>query len=188
MSNLSQTEVPCSETLLFPSDSARANLADMGNSADQEVSMSRRVKEIATEASWQAHYIQWTRIMGTSDPYRTHCSYIHQISSVRSKLHEQGWTTGSNPAQVRQSHHESIHPSGSPSYRQPIRPKQLWRNHHNKPCKRGEHCYSVLPPQLRNPCQTWCDGSVIELYRLGARPTLKHQRHLPRSLNRPKSE
>ena len=39
----------------------------MGNRADQEVAMSQRDKEIATEASWQAHYILWTRIMGIPD-------------------------------------------------------------------------------------------------------------------------
>ena len=39
----------------------------MGNSADQEVAMSRQDKEIATEASWQAHYILWSRLMGIPD-------------------------------------------------------------------------------------------------------------------------
>ena len=42
----------------------------MGNNADQEVAMamSQQDKEIATEASRQAHYILWTRIMGLPDP------------------------------------------------------------------------------------------------------------------------
>ena len=40
----------------------------MVNSADQEVTMSQRDKEIATEASRKAHYILWTRIMGLPDP------------------------------------------------------------------------------------------------------------------------
>ena len=30
--------------------------------------MSQQDKEIATEASWKAHYIMWTRIMGIPDP------------------------------------------------------------------------------------------------------------------------
>ena len=40
--------------LLFLPDSSQANIADMGNSADQEMAMSQQDKEIATEASWQA--------------------------------------------------------------------------------------------------------------------------------------
>ena len=40
----------------------------MGYSVDQEMTMSQQDKEIATEASWQAHYIVWTRIMGILDP------------------------------------------------------------------------------------------------------------------------
>ena len=40
----------------------------MGESLDQEVAMSRRDKEIATEASLQAHYILWSRIVGVKDP------------------------------------------------------------------------------------------------------------------------
>ena len=53
--------------MFFLPDSAQANLADMGNSADQEVAMSQQNKEIAAEASQQAHYILWTRIMGIPD-------------------------------------------------------------------------------------------------------------------------
>jgi hypothetical protein len=40
----------------------------MGDRIDQEVAMSRRDKEIETEAAWQAHYIQWGLIMGILDP------------------------------------------------------------------------------------------------------------------------
>ena len=40
----------------------------MGDILDQEVAMSRRDKEVSTEASWQAHYILWSRIMGLKDP------------------------------------------------------------------------------------------------------------------------
>ena len=40
----------------------------MGDSLDQEVAMSRRDKDIATEASWQAHYILWSRIVGIQYP------------------------------------------------------------------------------------------------------------------------
>ena len=40
----------------------------MVNILDREVAMSLRDKEIATEASWQAHYILCSRIMGIPDP------------------------------------------------------------------------------------------------------------------------
>jgi hypothetical protein len=40
----------------------------MGNRIDREVAMSRRDKEIETEAARQAHYIQWGLIMGIDDP------------------------------------------------------------------------------------------------------------------------
>ena len=40
----------------------------MRDSIDREVAMSQRDKEIATEASWQAHYILWSRIMDIKDP------------------------------------------------------------------------------------------------------------------------
>jgi hypothetical protein len=40
----------------------------MEDCVDQEVAMSRRDKEIETEAAQQAHYIQWGLIMGILDP------------------------------------------------------------------------------------------------------------------------
>ena len=40
----------------------------MGDSLDQEVAMSQRGKELATETSWQAHYILWSRLMDIKDP------------------------------------------------------------------------------------------------------------------------
>jgi hypothetical protein len=40
----------------------------MGDCIDREVAMSRRDKEIETEAARQAHYIQWGLIMGILDP------------------------------------------------------------------------------------------------------------------------
>jgi len=40
----------------------------MGNHIDREVAMSRRDKEIETDAARQAHYIQWGLILGTLDP------------------------------------------------------------------------------------------------------------------------
>jgi hypothetical protein len=40
----------------------------MGDPVDLEVAMSRQDKEIETEATWQAHYIQWGFIMGILDP------------------------------------------------------------------------------------------------------------------------
>ncbi len=50
--------------MFFLHDTARANLAYMGDHIDREVAMSRRDKEIETEAARQAHYIQWGLIMG----------------------------------------------------------------------------------------------------------------------------
>ena len=52
----------------------------MGNSDDQEVAMSQRDKEIATEASRQAHYILWTRIMGISDPCGGYIGYKRTVA------------------------------------------------------------------------------------------------------------
>ena len=40
----------------------------MGDPVDQEVAMSRQDKEIETEATQQAHYIQWGLIMDILDP------------------------------------------------------------------------------------------------------------------------
>ena len=40
----------------------------MGDSVDREVAMSRIGKELATETSWQAHYILWAKIMDIKDP------------------------------------------------------------------------------------------------------------------------
>ena len=55
-------------SLFFLSDRARANLADMGDSLEREMAMSRRDKDIATETSWQAHYILWARLIDIKDP------------------------------------------------------------------------------------------------------------------------
>jgi hypothetical protein len=62
------TQVPGADSLLLLHDTARANLAYMGNRIDREVAMSRQDKEIETEAARQAHYIQWGLIMGILDP------------------------------------------------------------------------------------------------------------------------
>ena len=40
----------------------------MGDSLEQEIAMSQGDKDIATETSWQAHYILWSRIMDIKDP------------------------------------------------------------------------------------------------------------------------
>ena len=40
----------------------------MGDRVDREVTMSRRDKEIETEAARQAHYIRWTQVMNIPDP------------------------------------------------------------------------------------------------------------------------
>jgi hypothetical protein len=52
----------------------------MGNRIDQEVAMSRRDKEIETEAAWQAHYIQWGLIMGIIDPCGHQRGYQHIVA------------------------------------------------------------------------------------------------------------
>jgi hypothetical protein len=62
------TQTYRAESLLLLQDTARANLAYMGDRIDREVAMSRRDKEIETEAARQAHYIQWGLIMGILDP------------------------------------------------------------------------------------------------------------------------
>jgi len=59
----------------------------IGDRIDREVAMSRRDKEIETEAARQAHYIQWGLIMGISDP----CGHqrVYWVPHVRSKFQEQ---------------------------------------------------------------------------------------------------
>ena len=71
--------------MFFHPDSARANLADMGDSADQEVAMPQQDKEIATEASWQVHCILWSRIMGIPDPCGSNQGY-KQIVAIYIKF------------------------------------------------------------------------------------------------------
>ena len=39
----------------------------MGHSLVQEMAMSQRDKELATETSWKAHYIIWAKIMDIKD-------------------------------------------------------------------------------------------------------------------------
>ena len=113
-------------TLLFLPDSARDNLADMGNSADQEVAMSRQDKEIATEASWKARYILWLRLMGIPDPCGRNGGY-KQIIAIYIKFLQYGvnYTNkdglqSANPGRLRQSHLKSIHPLRLLSPRQPL--------------------------------------------------------------------
>ena len=62
-STLTHIDVPGVDSLLFLHDTARSNLAYMGDRINREVAMSRRDKEIETEATQQAHYIQWGLIM-----------------------------------------------------------------------------------------------------------------------------
>ena len=61
----------------------------MGDSLDQEVAMSQRDKEIATEASWQAHYILWSKIMGILDPCGSSQGY-KQIVAIYIKFLQYG--------------------------------------------------------------------------------------------------
>jgi hypothetical protein len=64
----SHTEVPGADSLSFLPDTAQANLAHMGDRIDREGAMSRRDKEIETEATQQAHYIKWAQVMNIADP------------------------------------------------------------------------------------------------------------------------
>ncbi len=63
------------DSLLFLPDSARANLADMGNCVDQEMANSQRDSDLETEAARQSHYIKRSRIMGIPDPCRSNVGY-----------------------------------------------------------------------------------------------------------------
>ncbi len=68
------------DSLLFLHDTARANLAHIGDRVDREVAMSRQDKEIETEAARQAHYIQWGLIMGILDPCGHQKGYQHIVA------------------------------------------------------------------------------------------------------------
>ncbi len=82
--------------MLFLHNTARANLAYMGDRIDREVAMSRRDKEIETEAARQAHYIQCGLIMGILDPcghqrgyQRIVAIYVDWVPHIRSKFQKQ---------------------------------------------------------------------------------------------------
>ena len=122
--------MPVAEALLFLPDTARAILADMGDSADREVAMSQQDREIATEASRQAHYILWSKIMGISDPCGSNQGYervgnIYHVSPIWSELHEQGWTQGSNPGGYAKAILILFKLQGFPSPVDPSDPKNM---------------------------------------------------------------
>jgi len=52
----------------------------MGDRVDREVAMSRRDKEIETEAAWQSHYIFWCSIIGIPDPCGNEIGYQRIIA------------------------------------------------------------------------------------------------------------
>jgi hypothetical protein len=60
--------------------SARANLSHMGDCVDREVAMSRRDKEVESEAAWQSHYIFWCSITGIPDPCGNKIGYQHIVA------------------------------------------------------------------------------------------------------------
>jgi hypothetical protein len=62
---------PGADSLLFLPDSARANLADMGNHVDGEMVKSQRGTDLETEAT----NIKWSRIMGIPDPCGSKVGY-----------------------------------------------------------------------------------------------------------------
>ncbi len=47
----------------------------MGDHVDREVAMSRRDKEVETEATWQSHYIFWCSVIGILDPCGNEIGY-----------------------------------------------------------------------------------------------------------------
>ncbi len=77
------------DSLLFLPDSARANLTDMGHRVDQEMANSRRGTDLETEATRQAHYIKWTRIMGIPGPCGPHEGY-QRIVAIYTKYLQSG--------------------------------------------------------------------------------------------------
>jgi hypothetical protein len=68
-------DVPRADSLLFLPDSVRANLADMGNHVDREMTNSQRGTDLETEAARQSHYTKWSRIMGILAPCRSNIGY-----------------------------------------------------------------------------------------------------------------
>jgi hypothetical protein len=66
--------------LLFLPDSARANLADMGNHVDREMTNSQRGTYLETEAARQSHYIEWSRIIGIPDPCGSNVGYLRIVA------------------------------------------------------------------------------------------------------------
>jgi hypothetical protein len=47
----------------------------MGNCVGREMANSRRGTDLETEATRQSHYIEWSRIMGISDPCGSNVEY-----------------------------------------------------------------------------------------------------------------
>ncbi len=82
-------DVPGADSLLFLSDSARANLADMGNCVDQEMANSQRGTDLETEAARQSYYIKWTRIMGIPDSCGPNVGY-QRIAAMSIKFLQSG--------------------------------------------------------------------------------------------------
>ncbi len=52
----------------------------MGDRVDREVAMSRRDKEVETEAAWQSHYIFWCSMIGIPDPCGNKIGYQHIVT------------------------------------------------------------------------------------------------------------
>jgi hypothetical protein len=57
----------------------------MEDCVDREVAMSRRDKEVETEAARQSHYIFWCSIIGIPDPCRNKIGY-QRIVAIYAKF------------------------------------------------------------------------------------------------------
>jgi hypothetical protein len=66
--------------LFFLPDSARAHVADMGHCVDQEMAQSRRGPDLETEATWQAHYVKWAKIVGIPNPCGYYKGFIRIVA------------------------------------------------------------------------------------------------------------
>ena len=73
-------DVPRADSLLFLPDSVRANLADMGNHVDREMTNSQRGTDLETEAARQIYYIKWSRIMGIPDPCESNVGFLRIVA------------------------------------------------------------------------------------------------------------
>jgi hypothetical protein len=82
-------DIPGADSLLFLPDSARANLAYMGDCVDREMANSQRGTDIETDAARQSHYIEWVRIIGIPYPCGPNVGY-QRIVAIYIKFLQSG--------------------------------------------------------------------------------------------------